>query len=267
MTSVVAVLGTGTMGEAILAGLLRSGRPASEVLATARRPERAAQLREQYGVEVVDNATAASRADVLLLCPKPYDMAALLEQIAPSVDAGALVVSAAAGLPSSFYEERLPAGIAVVRAMPNTPSLVGEGMTVLSAGAHATAEHLAAAEALFAPVGRTLVLPEKQQDAASAVSGSGPAYFYFLVEAMTEAGILLGLPRATAFELAAQTAVGAGLMLRDTGEHPTVLRERVMSPGGTTIRAIRTLEDHGVRGAVIAALEAAHERSQELARG
>jgi pyrroline-5-carboxylate reductase len=148
--------------------------------------------------------------------------------------------------------------------MPNTPALVDQAMSAISPGAHAGEEHLVATEALLSPVGRVLRVPEKQQDAVTALSGSGPAYFFYLVEAMIDAGILLGLPRAVAADLIVQTALGSATMLRDTGEHPVQLREAVTSPGGTTIMAIRELERHGVRAALLAAIEAARDRSAEL---
>jgi pyrroline-5-carboxylate reductase len=169
-------------------------------------------------------------------------------------------------VPTARIEAALPTGTAVVRVMPNTPALVDEGMSVLSAGAHATPEHLDEAEALLSAVGQVRRVPESQQDAVTALSGSGPAYFFFLVEAMIDAGILLGLPRTLAADLIVQTALGAATMLRDSGEHPVQLREAVTSPGGTTIAAIRELERHGVRAALIAAIEAAHDRSVELGR-
>ena len=267
MTQRVAVLGTGKIGEALVSGLLRAGKPAGEVLVTARRPERAAQLHATYGVDVVSNAEAAAKADTLMLMVKPQDMAALLDELAPHVPAGKLVVSGAAGITTQFISSRLAEGVPIVRVMTNTPVLVDEAMSAISAGAHATEEHLARTEEIFAPVGKTIRVPEAQQDAVTALSGSGPAYFYYLVEAMTDAGILLGLPRAVAHDLIVQAAIGAAVMLRDSGEHPVKLREAVTSPAGTTIAAIRTMEDHGVRAAMIAALEAARDRSQELASG
>ncbi|MBL1068637.1 pyrroline-5-carboxylate reductase [Streptomyces sp. 7-21] len=267
MTQKIAVLGAGKMGEALLGGMLRAGRAPADLLATARRPERAAALRERHGVETVTNAEAAKTADILILAVKPQDMGALLEELSPHVPADRLVISAAAGVTTAFVESRLTAGIPVVRVVPNTPVLVDEGMSVISAGSHATEEHLAHAEEIFGAVGKTLRIPEHQQDAATALSGSGPAYFYYLVEAMTDAGILLGLPRDKAHDLVVQAAVGASVMLRDTGEHPVKLREAVTSPGGTTIAAIRELENHGVRAALIAALEAARDRSRELGAG
>ncbi|WP_194895557.1 pyrroline-5-carboxylate reductase [Catenulispora pinisilvae] len=267
MTQRVAVLGTGKIGEALVSGLLRAGKQPDEVLVTARRPERAAMLRSTYGVDAVSNAEAAAKADTLILMVKPQDMAALLEELAPHVPAGRLVITGAAGITTGFIASRLVEGVPVVRVMTNTPVLVDEAMSAISAGAHATEEHLARTEEIFAPVGKTIRVPEAQQDAVTALSGSGPAYFYYLVEAMTDAGILLGLPRAAAHDLIVQAAIGAAVMLRDSGEHPVKLREAVTSPAGTTISAIRTMEDHGVRAAMIAALEAARDRSRELASG
>ncbi|MER7768010.1 pyrroline-5-carboxylate reductase [Kitasatospora sp. NPDC096140] len=263
----IAFLGTGKIGEALLSGLLRAGKSPADVLVTARRPERAAELAARYGVVAVSNAEAAKLADTLILAVKPQDMGTLLEELAPHVGADRLVISAAAGVPTAWFEERLAAGTPVVRVMPNTPVLVDEGMSVISGGSHATEEHLARTEEIFSSVGKALRLPESQQDAATALSGSGPAYFYFLVEAMTDAGILLGLPRQVAHDLIVQSAIGASVMLRDSGEHPVKLREAVTSPAGTTISAIRELENHGVRAALLAALEAARDRSRELASG
>ncbi|RKT17251.1 pyrroline-5-carboxylate reductase [Streptomyces sp. 1114.5] len=263
----IAFLGTGKIGEALLSGLLRAGKDPADVLVTARRPERAVELAGRYGVVAVSNAEAAKLADTLILAVKPQDMGTLLEELAPHIAADRLVISAAAGIPTAWFEERLAAGTPVVRVMPNTPVLVDEGMSVISAGSHASEEHLARAEQIFSSVGKALRLPESQQDAATALSGSGPAYFYFLVEAMTDAGILLGLPRQVAHDLIVQSAIGASVMLRDSGEHPVKLREAVTSPAGTTIAAIRELENHGVRAALLGALEAARDRSRELASG
>jgi pyrroline-5-carboxylate reductase len=218
-------------------------------------------------VAVVDNLTAVTEADVLAVAVKPQDAEALLEEIGPKVPADKLVISLCAGLPTSFFARRLPEGTPVIRVMTNTPALVDEAMTAISAGSHATDEHLALAEEMFRPLGATMRVPESQQDAVTALSGSGPAYFFYLVEAMTDAGILLGLPRQVAHDLIVQTAIGAAVMLRDSGEHPVTLREAVTSPAGTTINAIRELENHRVRAALLAALEAARDRSRELASG
>jgi pyrroline-5-carboxylate reductase len=195
---------------------------------------------------------------------KPQDIDTLLAEMAPVVEARHVVVSVAAGVTTTHLERALPDGVAVVRCMPNTPALVDQAMTAIAGGAHADDEHLAVAESLLAAVGRVVRVPESQLDAVTALSGSGPAYFFYLVEAMIDAGILLGLPRTLAAELIVQTAVGSATMLRDSGEHPVQLREAVTSPGGTTIAAIRELEVHGVRAALLAAIEAAARRSREL---
>ncbi|ROO61405.1 pyrroline-5-carboxylate reductase [Micromonospora sp. Llam0] len=261
----VAVIGAGKIGELVLSGLLRAGWPADQLLATTRRRERAEDIAVRYGVSVVDNHTAVAEAEVLAVAVKPQDAATLLDQIGPKVPADKLVVSLCAGLPTDFFARRLLDGTPVVRVMTNTPALVDQAMTAISAGRHATADHLALAEEMFQPLGVTIRVPETQQDAVTALSGSGPAYFYLLVEAMIDAGILLGLPRQVAHDLIVQTAIGSAVMLRDSGEHPVKLREAVTSPAGTTISAIRELENHGVRAALLAALEAARDRARELA--
>ncbi len=263
----VAIFGAGVMGETLLSGLLRAGRPAGELLITERRPDRAAELEERYGVRALDNTEAAETADTLVLVVKPQDMEALLAEIGPHVRPGNLVVSLAAGITTSFLESRLPEGRAVVRVMPNTPALVDQGMAAVSAGAHCDADHLREAEQLLAATGKVVEVPEKMQDAVTAISGSGPAYIFYVVEAMIEAGVVLGMPRATATELVVQTLYGAATMIKETGQHPTVLREQVTSPGGTTAAALRELDDHKVRAAFIRAMEAAAIRSRELAGG
>jgi pyrroline-5-carboxylate reductase len=262
----VAVIGAGKIGETLLSGLLRSGWPAGRLVATARRSERAQELASRYGIQVVSNERAVAEADVLAIAVKPQDASALMADLGPRVPVQKLVVSLCAGLPTSFFAKWLPEGTPVVRVMTNTPALVDEAMTAISAGEYATVAHLTLAEEMFQPLGRTLRVPESQQDAVTALSGSGPAYFYYLVEAMTDAGILLGLPRQVAHDLIVQSAIGAAAMLRDSGEHPVKLREAVTSPAGTTINAIRELEKHGVRAALLAALEAARDRARELAR-
>ncbi|WP_248962280.1 pyrroline-5-carboxylate reductase [Sphaerisporangium perillae] len=262
-----AILGTGKMGEALLSGLLRAGIKPDEIVVTARREERARALRERHGVRVVSNSEAAKTAETLILAVKPQDMAALLTEIAPHVPAGKLVISVAAGITTSFVEARLGDEVPVVRVMSNTPVVVDEAMSVISAGAHASEVHLRHTEDLLSPVGKVLRIPESQQDAATALSGSGPAYFFYLVEAMVDAGILLGMPRAAALDMVTQSIVGAAIMLRDSGEHPVILREAVTSPGGTTISAIAELERHSVRAAFLAAIEAARDRSSQLASG
>jgi len=264
---VIAILGAGKMGEALISGLLRAGRNPAEVAVVVRRPARAAELRETYGVAALSAADAAKTAGTLVITVKPQDMSALLDEIAPHVPPDRLVISVAAGIPTAMIERRLGAEVPVVRVMSNTPVHVDQAMSVISAGRYAGEEHLRRAEELLQPVGKVLRIPESQQDAATALSGSGPAYVYFLVEAMVDAGILLGIPRASALEMVNQAVYGAARMLRDSGEHPVILREAVTSPGGTTISAIRELERHGVRAAFLAAIEAARDRGAELGSG
>ncbi len=267
MSDRVAILGAGKMGEALLSGMVRAGRPPSDLVVTTHESGRAGILGERYGVEITDNSTAVKSARTIVIAVKPQDMGALLDDIAALLTVDQLVVSVAAGITTSFIERRVPVDIPVIRVMSNTPVLVDEAMSALSAGSHATEDHLSLAEGLLKPVGRTLRVPESQQDAVTALSGSGPAYFFYLVEAMIDAGILLGLPRSVAHDLIVQTAIGSAVMLRDSGESPHALREAVMSPAGTTIAAIREMEDHKVRAAFLAALEAARDRSRELASG
>ena len=261
----VAIFGAGVMGETLLSGLLRAGRRPEDLVITERRPERIEELRDRYpGVRILDNVDAAELAEVLVLVVKPQDMAGLLLEISEHVRPGNLVVSLAAGITTQFLESHLPDGSSVVRVMPNTPALVDQGMAALSSGAHCTVEHMAEAVELLRSCGRAIEVPEKYQDAVTAISGSGPAYVFYVVEAMIEAGVVLGLPRATATELVVQTLFGAATMIKETGQHPTVLREQVTSPGGTTAAALRQLDDHKVRAAFITAMEAAAARSAEL---
>jgi pyrroline-5-carboxylate reductase len=262
-----AIFGAGVMGETLLSGLIRSGRDVADLTITEKRSDHAAQLNAKYGVSVLDNATAAESAEVLVLVVKPQDMHGLLAEIRDHVAPGNLVVSLAAGITTDFLESRLPEGSSVVRVMPNTPALVDQGMAAISPGRHCTDDHLEEAEALLRSCGRVVRVPENYQDAVTAISGSGPAYIFYVVEAMIEAGVVLGLPRATSTELVVQTLFGAATMLKETGEHPTVLRERVSSPGGTTVAALRQLDEHKVRAAFITAMEAAASRSHELAAG
>lgn len=262
----IAILGAGKIGEALLSGLISAGKPADSLMLSERSDERAAELTARYGVRAATPAQAAATADVLIVAVKPQDIGTLLDQIAPTITPATLVVSVAAGLPTALYEARLPAGTPVVRVMPNTPIVVREAMSAISPGTHATAEHLQLVSDLLGTVGKVVRVPESQQDAVTALSGSGPAYFFFLVEAMIDAGILLGLPRSVSAQLIIQSAVGSAMMLRDTGEHPVILREAVTSPGGTTIAAIRELENHGVRAALLSAIEAAAVRSTELGK-
>ncbi|QDO89867.1 pyrroline-5-carboxylate reductase [Ornithinimicrobium ciconiae] len=263
----VAILGAGVMGGAVLSALLRSGRPPADIVLSDRMVEPTRELAQQHGVVSAPAAEAAQHADIVVLAVKPQDMPDLLATIHASIGTETLVISVAAGISTEYLENRLPANTGVVRVMPNTPAQVDQGMSILSAGRHCTPKHLAQAEELLATFGRVLILDEKHQHAATAISGSGPAYIFYVTEAMIEAGVLLGLPRQTATEMVVQTLYGAATMIRETGEHPSILREQVSSPGGTSVAALRQLEDHKVRAAFLTAIEAAARRSQELSEG
>ncbi len=266
MSNGLAIIGGGKIGEALLSGLLRGHYHLDDVVVVEKHPERMAYLSAKHGVRTVEVADAAAFATTILIAVKPQDIEPLLVELSQYVDGRHVVVSVAAGVTTGRIESLLGADVPVVRCMPNTPALVDEAMTAICAGAHAAEEHLAVAEKLLSTVGKVVRVPESQLDAVTALSGSGPAYFFFLVEAMIDAGILLGLPRVLAAELIVQSAIGAAVMLRDSGEHPVQLREAVTSPGGTTIAAIRELEVHGVRAALLAAIEAAALRSAELGK-
>ena len=265
----LAVLGGGKMGEALIAGLVASGwRKPDEIVVTGRREERLSELFDSYGIDtLLDNAAAVAGAELVVLAVKPQDIEILLSEISAHVSADQTVLSVVAAIPTSFIEARLGNDVPVVRAMPNTPSIVHEGMAGIAAGRHASEDSLKLATEVLRHVGRVVTVPEPYLDAVTAISGSGPAYFALLAEAMIEAGILLGLSREISTELVIQTMLGSAKLLRDEHMHPVELREMVTSPGGTTIRAIRVLEQSGVRAAFLNAIQAAMERSQELAQG
>ncbi len=262
----LAVIGAGVMGETLIAGLLRAGWAGADIIASDRHPARLVEIGERHGVRTADTAEAAGAADTVVLVVKPQDLAEVLPQIAQTLRSDALVVSLCAGITTATIEAALPAGTPVVRVMPNTPAQVDEGMAAVSAGATATSDQVDHVTALLSAVGKVVVVPEKYQDAVTAISGSGPAYLYFVVEAMIDAGVMLGLPRDTATTLVVQTMYGSAKLLAESGLHPTVLKERVTSPGGTTAAALRELESHKVKAAFITAMEAARDRSRGLAK-
>lgn len=260
----IALLGAGVMGGTLLAALVRSGYDAADLVVADKSADRAEQVGSSHGVRAATAREAVAAADVVILAVKPQDMASLIEEVRDAVRPGTLVISIAAAITTDFLERRLPEGTSVVRVMPNTPALVDQGMSGMSAGRHCTPDQLDLARTLLGSVGRVIVLDEAHQDAVTAISGSGPAYIFYVVEAMIEAGVLLGLPRDTSTELVVQTLYGAATMIRETGTHPTVLREQVSSPGGTSVAALRALEDHKVRAAFLTAMEAAATRSRQL---
>lgn len=264
MTQRIAILGAGVMGETLLSAILSSGHPADRLVISEKRAERAAELRERHGVEVAGNAAAVDGADVVLVVVKPQDVLALLDEVAGSISPGAVVVSLAAGVTIATIAARLPDSVAVVRAMPNTPALVGQGMFGVSPGPAVGADDLDAIVALLGSGGRVAVVDESLQDAVVAVSGSGPAYVFYLAEAMMAAGVAEGLDESTARELTVQTLVGAAELLARSDDPPAELRRRVTSPHGTTHAAITTFDDRGVHDGLVAGMAAAAARSAEL---
>jgi pyrroline-5-carboxylate reductase len=260
----IAVLGGGVMGETLASGFLRYVTPVPDVVIAEKREERADELRRLHGVEIASTADAVHAADVVVLAVKPQDIPALLREVGAAIAPGTLVISIAAGIRTVTIEEQVPAGVDVVRAMPNTPARVDRGVTGLSPGAHCSAEALALAERLLASVGVAIPVPESLQDAVTAVSGSGPAYVFFLAEAMTAAAVELGLDLETATRMVNHTILGAATLLESSGEPAEVLRRNVTSPNGTTAAAISAMEELGVQPAVGAAMVAARDRSREL---
>jgi pyrroline-5-carboxylate reductase len=265
----IAVLGAGKMGGILLEGFVKGGLVApKQVVATVRSEARAEQLAAQWGVQVTtDNVAAAKRADVILLGIKPIQVAAVMNQIRPALNRKKLVVSVAAGVKTRAIEDAAECDVAVIRAMPNTPALIGAGMTALCAGRFVFQEQMQLTERIFDTVGRTVVVDEKHMDAVTALSGSGPAFLYIIIDALAEAGVNVGLPRDVATLLAAQTTLGSARMVLETGIHPTVLKEQVTTPAGCTVEGILAMEEGGVRGTLIKTVKRAAERSKVLANG
>ncbi|MFC9439897.1 pyrroline-5-carboxylate reductase [Nocardia sp. NPDC057030] len=270
----IAVIGGGRIGEALIAGLLESGRLAKDLVVVETFAERAAQIAERFGVRVTDSvADAAVGADLLVVAVKPADVdavmtalgkAALSDNASVDADRDQILVSLAAGVPTSRLEAKLPAGFPVVRVMPNTPMLVGQGMSVIAPGRHARPPQLELVTEVLGAVGKVVTVAEAQMDAATAVSGSGPAYFFLIVEAMVDGGVGLGLTREVATQLVVQTMLGAAALLDESDQDAAELRAAVTSPAGTTAAAVRELERGGVRSAFLEALYAAKQRSAEV---
>jgi pyrroline-5-carboxylate reductase len=262
----IAFLGAGNMAEALVKGLLRAGvAEPREILCSDRSEERGVVLVQRYGVRFTrSNREAVEAADLVVLSVKPQVMNKLLVEIAPALNERKLVISIAAGVPIAAIERKVGHGVRIVRTMPNTPALVGAGATALAGGEHATDDDLRQARALFDAIGKTVLLDEPLLDAVTGLSGSGPAYIFLIIEALSDAGVKVGLPRATALELAAQTVLGSAKLLIDTGEHPGRLKDQVTSPGGTAIAGLHTLEAGGLRTTLMNAVESATRRSKEL---
>lgn len=273
MSNQIAFLGTGSMNGAIMGGLLAAGFPKTDIIATVRRRESASELAERYGVTVIaseeesdSNAQAARGASVVIIGVKPVGVAAVAREIAPVLKPGALVVSVAAAVTIGQLERELPDNQPVIRAMPNTPARLGRGVVAIAAGTHATREHLETIKRLFAGLGLVVEVPEDQMEAVGAVSGSGPAYVFYLAEAMAKAGEALGLDPQLALRLARETVVGAGSMLEEPGADPVALRRAVTSPKGTTERAIRVFDERGLPAIIVEGAKAASDRSLEITR-
>jgi len=261
----IGFVGAGSMAEAMIRGLLRGNVFSPDrITASAPREERVAELREKYGVNATTDNVAAASAQIVVLSVKPQILGRVLAEVGRLIAPDALVISIAAGVPMSTIEARLGPGARVIRAMPNTPALVDAGATAIAGGEHAHESDLADAKRIFDSVGITVILEESQLDAVTGLSGSGPAYVFLILEALSDAGVKVGLSRRTAQLLAAQTLLGSAKLLLETNEHPGRLKDMVTSPGGTAITGLHTLENGGVRTTLMNAVEAATRRSREL---
>jgi pyrroline-5-carboxylate reductase len=265
----VAFLGAGKMGGIILQALLKNGLlSAKSTCATVAHEERAKSLAEKLMVKVgTNNIEAAKGADVIVIGVKPQVVEDVVREISDHVTPKQIIVSVAASVPTSMIEKNLPANVPVIRAMPNTPCLLGAGMTAICKGKYASADDVALTSHLFNVVGRTVVVDEKHMDAVTALSASGPAYIYIILESLAEAGVKVGLPRDIATLLAAQTALGAAKVVLETGDHPALLKDAVTTPAGCTIDAIMELEEGKLRVTLIKAVVKAAQRARELAFG
>ncbi len=260
----LALLGAGRMGQAIIAGLLASGWDPGRIVAAEPHEPTAREVAEHHGIVILPAPQAVADADIVVVAVKPQHVTEVLDAVAPALPAGAVVVCIAAGVGTATLAEHLPAGTPIVRVMPNTPALVGMGMSVLSAGPGCPEQAVEQARAVLASVGAVREVPESDQDAVTAVSGSGPAYVFYLAQAMIEGGVELGLDRALARDLTVQTLLGAATMLAQTQAEPEALRSHVTSPGGTTAAAVGVLEEADVRAAFADAMRACARRSAEL---
>lgn len=264
----IACLGGGNMAEALIRGLIAAGaaKP-DQITATDVSQDRLEHLKKTYGIIIEkSNKNAVAAAEIVLLCVKPQVIEKLLQEIAPVTDAGKIVISIAAGITISRIEKLLTGNPRVIRVMPNTPALVLAGAAGISGGKQAGADDLALAQNIFNSIGRSVVVDEKLMDAVTGLSGSGPAYVFLIIDALSDAGVKAGLPRPLALELAAQTVYGSAKMVLETKEHPGKLRDMVTSPGGTTIEGLHALEKGKLRATLMNAVEAATARSMELGK-
>jgi len=264
----IAVVGAGHIATALVGGILKAKLVDPKSVTVARRsPEALEELKKRFGVHATaDNRRAVKDADIVVVAVKPQQAAAVLEELASAIGEGQLIVSVMAGLTTSWINRKLGKANPVVRAMPNTPMLVDAGATPLAKGAHADDSDLELARQLFAAVGTTEIIPESLMDAVTGLSGSGPVYIYMVIEALTDGGVKMGIPRATARRLAAQTVFGAAKLVIETGKHPAILKDEVTTPGGTAIAAVHELEAKGLRNVLIDAVVTATKRSEELSK-
>lgn len=268
MESKVVFVGAGNMAEAIVSGMVAAEFCAPEkIVLTDIRPERLADLEKEYGVSTTVDNSVVRNAEIVVLAVKPQVLAEVLKEMAPVFRKETLVISIAAGIPTAKIEESLGGGVRVVRVMPNTPALIGQGASALAAGALADKADLEVAETILGCVGLTVRVDERQIDAVTALSGSGPAYVFYLLEAMLAAADEMGLEKETARTLALQTVEGAARLMKDSGEEAAELRAKVTSKGGTTEAAIKSMDGSGVKEAIVNALKAAQARSIELSQG
>ena len=265
----VAFLGTGKMGGILLRAMLEKGLLSrSSTTATVQHEEKARELGQKLSISVsTDNLAAVKGADIIFVCVKPQVVADVMQQIRPNLNKNQIVISVAASVSTKQIEDAAKHDVPVIRAMPNTPCVLGVGMTAFCKGKHATAQHLETASALFSAVGRTVVVDEKHMDAVTGLSASGPAYIYIILESLAEAGVKVGLPRDIATLLAAQTALGASTVVLETGDHPALLKDAVTTPAGCTIDGIMELEEGKLRVTLIKAVVKAAQRAKELAQG
>lgn len=261
----IGIIGAGVMGEALISALLAAGIDSNAITISEKRESRAAELVGKYGIKVAELAKNVAGSDALLLVVKPQDMIEVLSQIKEHLRPETLVISFAAGKKISFISSHLAPTTPIVRVMPNTPTLVGEGMAAISVGEHVSQAQSGFVQHFLSATGRVVEVKEELQDSVTALSGSGPAYFFYFVEAMISAGTAMGLPENVATELAIQTIVGSAKLLATSGKSPATLRENVTSPNGTTAAALSSFADSDLSAIVEKAMRAASRRSQELA--
>jgi pyrroline-5-carboxylate reductase len=263
----VGFIGAGMMAEAIVKGLLKAGLDPKSVMVSDPDEQRRKVFHEHLGVTAdASNISVVQFSDILVLAVKPHVVAGVLDEIKQFLEADQLLISIAAGVTTESIEARIEKNLPVIRVMPNTPCLIGQGISALAMGRHAEPHHLDVALQIFKAVGKAIQVTEDKMDAVTGLSGSGPAYVYMLIEALADGGVRMGLPKSSALILAAQTVAGSAMMVLETGEHPAVLRDRVMTPGGTTIAGVAALEKSEFRSALIEAVTAAANRSAELGK-